>query len=62
MIYVTPNWHRACDSLANFEWARSVMGQNGPRASRLIRQAKAELRRVEQAEPVLSVFDTAVGA
>ena len=52
---MTQNWGNACRALANYEWARDVMGQNGPRTSRLIREAKAALRLVEKTEPPVMV-------
>ena len=55
MNYITPNWSRACYALANVEWERDVLALSGPRTSRRIRQAKAELRRVEQTEPPITV-------
>lgn len=55
MIYITLDWHRACSALANVEWERDVLGMNGPRTSRRMRQAKAELRRVEQTDLPITV-------
>ena len=51
MIYVTLEFTRACRELANLEWARSVERQSGPRNSRLVRMARATVRRVGAAQP-----------
>jgi len=55
MIYVTPNWTAACNTLSDALWQRNIMGRCTPGTSRDIRNAKEALRQVERTEPPVNL-------